>query len=107
MSSDFEKSKSLNGNIWRLTPADNRQAELVAQRFSLSPLVARILTSRNILENQVNDFLNPKLQNLMPNPFVLKDMEKVRSYADEMELLIGKEFMNFPTYEDILYSVKY
>ena len=76
VSSDFDKSKSLNGNIWRLTPADNRQAELIAQRFSLSPLVARILTSRNILENQVNDFLNPKLQNLMPNPFVLKDMEK-------------------------------
>lgn len=76
MSSDFEKSKSLNGNIWRLTPADNRQAELIAQRFSLSPLVARILVSRNVSENQVNDFLTPKLQNLMPNPFVLRDMEK-------------------------------
>ena len=76
MNSDFEKSKSLNGNVWRLTPADNRQAELIAQRFSLSPLVARILTARNISENQVNDFLQPKLQNLMPNPFVLKDMEK-------------------------------
>jgi len=76
VSSDFEKSKSLNGNIWRLTPADNRQAELIAQRFSLSPLVARILVSRNVSENQVNDFLTPKLQNLMPNPFVLRDMEK-------------------------------
>lgn len=38
---------------------------------------------------------------------LIKDMEEVRKYADEMELLTGKEFINFPTYEDILYSVKY
>ena len=38
---------------------------------------------------------------------LLKDMEEVRKYADKMELLIGKEFSAFPTYEDILYSVKY
>ncbi len=76
MSSDFENVKSLNGNVWRLTPADNRQAELIAQKFSLSPLMSRILVSRNITDSQVVDFLSPKLQNLMPNPFVLRDMEK-------------------------------
>lgn len=76
MSLEFENTKSLNGNLWRLTPADDRQAELIAQKFGLSPLVARILAARKINENEVNDFLYPKLQNLMPNPFVLKDMEK-------------------------------
>ena len=38
---------------------------------------------------------------------LLADMETLRGYADAMELLIGKDFMSFPTYEDILYSVKY
>lgn len=39
---------------------------------------------------------------------VLKpDMDRLRKYADEMELLLGKSFHPFPTYEDILYSVKY
>ena len=38
---------------------------------------------------------------------LLKDMEELRNYADQMELLIGKDFSAFPTYEDILYSVKY
>lgn len=38
---------------------------------------------------------------------LLSDMEQVRLFADQMELLIGKEFAPFPTYEDILYSVKY
>lgn len=38
---------------------------------------------------------------------LLKEMQALRDYADKMELLIGKEYINFPTYEDILYSVKY
>ena len=38
---------------------------------------------------------------------LLKDMENLRKVADEMELLIGKDFSTFPTYDDILYSVKY
>ena len=38
---------------------------------------------------------------------LLKNMEELRKYADSMELMIGKEFSSFPTYEDILYSVKY
>lgn len=38
---------------------------------------------------------------------LLKDLGELRKYADEMELLTGKEFISIPTYEDILYSVKY
>lgn len=35
------------------------------------------------------------------------DMANLRKYADKMELIMGKEFIPYPTYEDILYSVKY
>ncbi len=38
---------------------------------------------------------------------LLKDMEKLREVADKMELLVGKDFSTFPSYDDILYSVKY
>ena len=38
---------------------------------------------------------------------LLKDMQALREYADEMELCTGKRFIECPTYEDILYSVKY
>jgi glutamine synthetase len=38
---------------------------------------------------------------------LLKEMQVLRNFADRMELLIGKEYIGFPTYEDILYSVKY
>ena len=38
---------------------------------------------------------------------LLKEMQELRNYVDKMELLMGKEYIKFPTYEDILYSVKY
>ncbi len=38
---------------------------------------------------------------------LLSDMENLRWVADEMELLVGKDFTTFPTYDEILYSVKY
>ncbi len=38
---------------------------------------------------------------------LFEDMDKLRKIADEAELLIGKKFAPYPSYEDILYSVKY
>lgn len=38
--------------------------------------VARIIASRGIPVDDVANFINPKLQNLMPDPFCMKDMEK-------------------------------
>ncbi len=38
---------------------------------------------------------------------ILADMQALRECTDEMELLIGKDYLPFPNYEDILYSVKY
>ena len=38
---------------------------------------------------------------------LLSNLERLRAAADSMELLIGKAFLPYPSYEDILYSVKY
>ncbi len=38
---------------------------------------------------------------------LLEDMEELRTYADAAELILSKKMSPFPTYEDILYSVKY
>ncbi len=57
-------------------PVDERRVELIAQRFALPLPVARIIASRGIPVDDVANFINPKLQNLMPDPFCMKDMEK-------------------------------
>ena len=66
-----------------------------------------------LLNNLVADAENqPKFSNTLEKAkysrnVLLTDMENLRAVADKLELLIGKEFMPYPTYEDILYSVKY
>ncbi len=71
-----DKKKSLGGNLWVKTSADERQTEMLCQRSGLPYLICRILASRGITAEGVESFLNPKLQNLMPNPSCLKDMDK-------------------------------
>ncbi len=70
------ENKSLGGSIWKLSAGDERAAEAIVQQFQLPFVVARILASRHISPSEVNGYLNPKLQTLLPNPSVLKDMEK-------------------------------
>ena len=38
---------------------------------------------------------------------LVKDLDALREVADEMELITGKSFNEVPSYEDLLYSVKY
>lgn len=70
------ESKSLGGNLWKMIPTDERKAELISQRYQLPFLVAKILVSRGIEPEEALSYLEPKLQCLMPDPYVLKDMEK-------------------------------
>ena len=79
MDNRFDNTKSLGGNIWKFAGFDENAVELVAARYGLPPVVAQIMVSRGIDIGQSNDFLYPKLQNLMPDPACLKDMEKAVS----------------------------
>ncbi len=49
---------------------------MLSQRYDLPPVMAKIMAIRGISAESVDSFLNPKLSNLMPDPFVLKDMQK-------------------------------
>ena len=48
-----------------------------------------------------------KIKAFFAKDVLLANIECLRHNADSMELLIGKEFIPYPSYEDILYSVKY
>lgn len=67
---------SLGGNIWKLAAADDSLVERISLSYNLPAVLARLLCVRKISFDEVNDFINPKLQNLMPDPYVLKDMQK-------------------------------
>ena len=72
MDNQTDNIKSLGGNLWKTAEADERAAELIVQKYNLPYIVARILTLRGVSVDEVAGFIDPKIQNLMPNPFVLK-----------------------------------
>lgn len=76
MIKNFDTMKSLNGNLWKFSSADERLVEQMAQKNNFSLLLAKILVARGIDADCVAGFVVPKIQNLMPDPYVMKDMQK-------------------------------
>lgn len=72
----LENVKSLLGNDWKFISPDERTVELAVQKHNIPYLLAKILISRGIGVDEIPPFLEPKLQNLMPNPSSLQDMDK-------------------------------
>jgi len=69
------KELSLLKNIWSLKDCNERQVLTFSQRNKISPILARLLTLRNIASENIESYLNINLYNNLPNPFLLKDME--------------------------------
>ena len=70
------KEKSLLGNYWNINEDLDREILLLSQKNNLNPLLAKLLLERNIPDELIDEFLNPSIKNNIPNPFLLKDMEK-------------------------------
>ena len=69
----FGVARSFTGRRWLLKPVDEKiERELLRE---ISPVLARLLALRGITPAQASDYLTPRLKNLLPDPFVLKDMQ--------------------------------
>ena len=70
--------KSASGRIWRdrLDLRGAQTAAAIGQRFGLPELLSRILAGRGVALDEVENFLDPTIRRLMPDPNVLTDMER-------------------------------
>ena len=89
MNTTTRTKKSAKNQKWVFSSYDEKTAQLYSAKYDLPFSVSRILSSRNISTEEADDFLFPKLKNLMPSPFTLKDMEKAVSIT--MESIEHKE----------------
>ena len=76
MNNESANIKSLGGNLWKVASVDERLVDFLVDKYNLPYLVAKVLVLRGVGKDEVSCFLDPKLQFLMPNPSVLKDVEK-------------------------------
>lgn len=70
------ETRSHRGTLWRLRPACERQTALLCQRLGVSDLIARLLVARGIGIEDAEGFLAPRLRDALPDPRLLKDMDK-------------------------------
>lgn len=67
---------SVSGKKWLFKKFNSSEVTKISENFSLTEIVAKLLSIRKKNINDIELFLNPKIKNLLPNPFHLKDMEK-------------------------------
>ncbi|HEY1942862.1 MAG TPA: single-stranded-DNA-specific exonuclease RecJ [Roseiarcus sp.] len=69
--------RSLTGRPWRarLDSAGEARALAIAQASGQSELLSRVLAGRGVGLEDVSRHLEPTLRELMPDPFVMRDME--------------------------------
>ena len=66
---------SVSGKNWLFRKFDSSDVIKFIENHSLTEIVAKLLSIRKINIKDINLFLDPKIKNLLPNPFRLKDMK--------------------------------
>ena len=70
-------ARSLTGKIWRdrLDARGAARALAIVQRYRLPEMLARVLAGRDVEIDGVEDFLDPTIRKLMPDPDTVTQME--------------------------------
>jgi single-stranded-DNA-specific exonuclease len=69
-------SESVSDKNWILKEFNSDDVNFFKANFFLDEVVAKLLSIRKIKKEEVEFFLDPSIKNILPNPFILKDMEK-------------------------------
>jgi single-stranded-DNA-specific exonuclease len=70
------KIESVTGKNWILKKFNTEYLKYIKENFFLDELTSKLLAIRNIKKEELQDFLNPVIKNILPNPNLLLDMEK-------------------------------
>src|SRR3978361_2348518 len=70
-------SHSATAKLWRdrLDARGAARARAIAQRYQLPEMLARVIAGRDVEIDAVEDFLDPTIRKLMPDPYTVTQME--------------------------------
>jgi single-stranded-DNA-specific exonuclease len=72
----FHNILSAKGKYWKIADSNDAYVQAATQKYGVSNLLAKLLFSKSVLLEEIPGFLDPKLKNLLPDPYTLLDMEK-------------------------------
>lgn len=77
------EKESLNKAHWALPDPDIASVEQIVRQHDLPEIVARLLCVRGITPDNIPEFLYPTLREHFPDPFSLRGMDALATYAAE------------------------
>ena len=70
------KPLSVSGKNWISKTFSSDEINFFKTNFFLDEIVAKLISIRKIKKEEVNFYLKPLIKNILPNPYILKDMDK-------------------------------
>ncbi|MDA9092222.1 single-stranded-DNA-specific exonuclease RecJ, partial [Pelagibacteraceae bacterium] len=69
-------SISVSGKNWISKEFDSDEVDFYKTNYFLDEIVAKLLSIRKIRKQDIKFFLSPLIKDILPNPYILKDMGK-------------------------------
>ena len=66
---------SLTNKKWSLKKYNEKDVDYITQSYDVSPLVAKLLSIRNVNYQDIQSYIKPSLKNSIPDPSTLTDMD--------------------------------
>ncbi|MDC0418962.1 single-stranded-DNA-specific exonuclease RecJ, partial [Pelagibacteraceae bacterium] len=66
---------SVTGKNWISKEFNSEEIDFFKTNYFVDEIVAKLLSIRKIKKEEINFFLNPLIKNILPNPYILKDMD--------------------------------
>ena len=90
-------TESLSGRLWQIEQVNEDKARRIVERFGFSKTLSRLLALRDVEENDLARFLNPKLRDELPDPSTLADMDSavrlvLQAMAENKEIAIYGDY---------------
>ena len=82
-------SVSVSGKNWISKEFNSEEINFLKTNFFLDEIVAKLLSIRKIKKEDVKSFLEPTIKNILPNPYILKDMDTAIERTEKS--IINKE----------------
>ena len=68
-------SLSVIGKNWISKEFSPEEINFFKTNFFIDEIIAKLLSIRKVKKEEIKSFLNPTIKNILPNPYVLKDMD--------------------------------
>ena len=69
-------SDSVSGKNWISKKFNSEEISFYKTNYFLDEIVAKLLSIRKVKKDGVKFFLEPSIKGILPNPYILKDMDR-------------------------------